>query len=156
MQNKRNLYIALGLAGLAIVILVIGLTYKNWGGGVTPGGEAVVEETKAPQGEVIKNFPVELMIEANPIVKDSGSLAYEFGSQPSVSYYSKFSVSENQRLFRARLVTLKYEITNDSKADEGIYSIYAVRGTENVNITVVQTDPAVMPVVTIAYVKMAE
>ena len=156
MQNKRNLYIALGLAGLAILILVVGLTYKNWGGGTTPGGEAVVEETNAPQGEIIKNFPSELMIEANPIIKESASLKYEDGSQPSVSYYSKFSLDENLRLFRSRLGTLKYEITNDSKAAEGIYSIYAIRETENVNITIVQTDPAVMPIVTMAYIRMPE
>ena len=154
MQNKRNLYIALGLAGLAVVILVVGLTYKNRGGEVTPGGDVKVAETKAPQGEIVKNFPSELMIEASPIIKDSSSINYEEGSQPSVSYYSKFSTEENLRLFRARLATLKYEITNDSKAAEGIYSIYAVRGTENVNITIVQTDPAVLPNVIMAYVKM--
>lgn len=153
MQNKRNLYIVLGIAVFAILILVIGLTYKNRGGN-TSAGEVKVEETKAPQGEVIENFPAELMIESNPVVKDSGSLKYEFGSQPSVNYYSKFGAEENLSLFRRRLATLKYNITNDSKVADGIYSIYAVRGTENVNITIIQTDSKAPTNVIMAYVKM--
>ena len=155
MQNKRNLYIALGLAGLAIIILVVGLTYKNWGNGTGPGEEAKFEKTEAPQGQLVGNFPKELMIESNPLVKNSYSLKYDGSTeQPSVNYYSRFTVEENFRLFRDRLKTLGYTITKDSKVAEGIYSIYGTRGNENVNITIIQTDPKVMPNVVMAYVKM--
>ncbi len=155
MQNKRNLYIALGLAGLAIVILVVGLTYKNWGGGTTPGGEVKFEKTEAPQGQLSGKFPRDLMIEANPLIKNSYSLEYENGAnQPAVNYYSRFSAEENLRLFRERLKTLGYAITKDDKVAEGIYSIYANRGNESVNITVVHTDPKAMVNVIVAYVKL--
>lgn len=155
MQNKRNLYIALGLAGLAIIILVVGLTYKNWGSGTTPGGEIKFEKADAPQGQLSGSFPLELMIESSPLIKDSYSLKYNNGAeQPAVNYFSRFSAEENLRLFRDRLKTLGYKITKDDKIAEGIYSIYATRGNENVNITVVHTDPTAMPNVIMAYAKL--
>lgn len=155
MQNKRNLYIALGLAGLAVVILVIGLTYKNWGGGATPSGEVKFEKTEAPQGQLAKEFPQELIIESNLLIKNSYSLEYENGSnQPAVNYYSRFSTEENLRLFRDRLKTLGYEIIKDDKVTDGIYSIYAARGNENVNITIVHTNPTAMANVIMAYVRL--
>jgi len=68
MQNKRNLYIALGLAGLAIIILVVGLTYKNWGNGTGPGEEAKFEKTEAYN----KNWMQEYYYYENKNSKDFG------------------------------------------------------------------------------------
>ena len=157
MQNKRNLYIALGLAGLAILILVVGLTYQNWGGGATPDGEVKYEKVEAPKGQLSGKFPSELMVESNPLIKDSYSLEYEGGNnQPAVNYYSRFSAEENLRLFRDRLKTLGYTITKDDKVAEGIYSVYALRGNENVNVTIVDTNPSLGTMVNVimAYVKL--
>lgn len=154
MENKRNFYIALGLAGLAVLILVGGLVYKFWGGGSGNGGETKFEKVEAPKGQVSGDFPKELMVEADPLVKESYSLKYEAGNQPAVNYYSRFSVEENLRLFRDRLKTIGYKVTKDEKLQEGIYQIYATRGNEQVNITVVHTNPTAMVNVIMAYVKM--
>jgi hypothetical protein len=154
MENKRNLYIALGLAGVAVLILAGGLVYKFWGGDSGAGEEVKFEKVEAPKGQLVNNFPRDLMVEADPLIKESYSLTYEKESQPAVNYFSRFSVDENLKLFRDRLKTIGYKITKDEKLQEGIYQIYAIRGSENVNITVVRTDPKAMVNVIMAYVKM--
>lgn len=154
MENKRNLYIALGLAGIAVLLLAGGLVHKFWGGPTGTSGETKFEKTEAQKGQLVGNFPAELMIEANPLIKESYSLAYEDSNQPAVNYYSKFGVDENLRLFRSRLETIGYKVDKDEKIQEGIYQIYATRGSENVNITLVQTDVKVMVNVIMAYVKI--
>lgn len=154
MENKRNLYVALGLAGVAVLILAGGLIYKFGGNGSGTGEETKFEKTEAPQGQLVGDFPKELMVEADPLIKNSYSLKYEFGNQPAVNYFSRFSAEENLRLFRDRLKVLGYKLTKDEKLQEGIFQIYATRGNENVNITVAHTDPEAMVNVIMAYVKM--
>ena len=154
MENKRNFYIALGLAGVAVLILAGGLVYKFWSGGSGNGGETKFEKVEAPKGQLVDNFPKDLMVEADPLIKESYSLSDADASQPAVNYYSRFSVDENLKLFRDRLKAINYKITKDEKLQEGIYQIYATRGNENVSITIVHTDPKAMVNVIMAYAKL--
>ena len=153
MQNKRNLYIAFGLALAAILILVIGLVYNKFGSERPTTGTSEAVKTDAKKGEVIVNFPMELIVEADLIVKDSYFIKYDYQDLFFVSYYSRFSIDENLSLIRDRLIRKGYEITNDSKSEDGVYFVDAKNQYGEVNIVITQSDPDTQPNVTVVYAK---
>lgn len=133
---KKEFYII--VAGVVGVLLLLG-AYWVWG----PSREEVVTlETgevlrTAREGQIVRSFPRDLLLESGVDVEESYSLEYQEGvTQPVIEYASTISLEENITRYRDHLLVNDWEIVQEASiGDAPITYFYATRDNEQVNIT---------------------
>jgi len=109
--------------------------------------------TRAPKGEIVTGFPQDLLVEKNPVVEDSYSLAYSAGNlnQPVVTYVSNWPMVQNVAQFGAYLRNNGWTITHEADPFAKNTFYYASKDNNDANITLSTEAEKVR--VTISYVK---
>ncbi len=94
--------------------------------------------TVADEGEVVGNFPNELLIEPSAMISDSYAIYYRDRGEtmPYVEYTSDETFEDNIIAFRAILTADDWIITKEADPVADVSNIYAIRGdNETVNVT---------------------
>jgi hypothetical protein len=104
--------------------------------------------TSVQEGEVVEDFPRELILEANPEATQSYSIQYRNNNarQPVVQYISELSLQGNIDAFGAILAQNSWTVTHHPSAEDAVTSYYAIRGSEEVNVTFTVNDEGVVTV----------
>lgn len=148
-EDSKVKLIKLGLGLVALVALVGG--YMLFRG----GGQPYVMTT-APKGDVVSDFPKELLLEKGVSVDNSYSLNYsgEGFTQPVVQYVSALNIAGNIGMFKQYLLANNWQIEHEADLSQAITYFTAKRQTETVNITLVADKATGKVNVNIAYAKL--
>lgn len=146
---------------LKTLIVVIVALIVIWGAVKLFSGAGVSEEDSmrgysvenAEQGEVVSSFPQEFLLESNAMVEGSSVLTYkDSGSTlPTVEYTSEMTLEQNIASFREALTNGGWAITKEASADKTPTGFYAIKGGNDINITLIEKNGVVK--VYIAYVE---
>ena len=114
------------------------------GGGSGANVEQVRDDftvTRAPEGQVVANFPEEFLVEGSASIEESFSVDYQGrgADQPVVRYISARSLADNVSAFADILTTNEWELLHeaDSSAETTTF-FYGRKPNADVNITFVQ------------------
>ena len=120
---------------------------------VGPGQEL----TTPPQGQLVENFPNELLLEEGIALQDSYSIDYQYFDveQPVVRYTSELDFTENVALFSDFFAANGWDVGKEADpAAESVTSFYAKKGGDEVNVTFILESGGV--VVNISYIFSSE
>ena len=110
-------------------------TYKNRETSLEfePGKILVTAQT----GNIVSEFPKELILEKDIVISNSYRIDYTAGNvgQPVAVYDSKLTMAENLTAFRAYFTDNGWEITNEGDPAQSVTSIYAEKESAEANVT---------------------
>lgn len=140
LQGRRAMRRKLVVIIIGVVVIIAAAVgwwmYKNReiSTEIAPGQTLVT----AQQGNIVSEFPRELIIEEGIAVSESYRIEYAEGGvgQPVAVYDSKLTMAENFTAFRAYLEDNGWRIRNESAPDgSSVAFIYAVTDDADVNVT---------------------
>lgn len=133
-----------------VLLLLLGLWLYNLVGKDEAPNEII---TSVREGEVVEDFPRELILEANPEATQSYSIQYRNSDarQPVVQYVSELSLQGNIDAFGAILAQNGWTVINHPSAGNAITSYYAIRGNEETNVTFSESEEGEV-IVEVSYV----
>jgi hypothetical protein len=128
---------------LIVVLAAAGVGYwyyqkMEMGREIAPGAHL----TEVPQGQVVADFPQDLILEKDVPVTQSYRIDYADGNvkQPTASYVSRKSLQDNISAFRLYLTGNGWNLLQAGNSTENPTSIYAVKDTAQVNILLTSID----------------
>lgn len=144
-ENSKKTLIRAGMVVVVLAAIVGGYLYYE--------AQHPYATTQAPKGEVIADFPKDLLVEKNTTIQDSYSLVYKAGnlSQPVVTYVSNWPMIQNVVQFGSYLRKNGWTITHEADPLAKNTFYYANKDANETNITFVEETGKVK--VTISYVK---
>lgn len=147
-------------------IIVIALAAIVGGYMFFRSGQPPYTITQAAKGEVVADFPKDLIVEKGVTIQDSYSLAYSANlNQPVVTYFSLWPMVQNVVQFGAYLRNNGWTITHEADPLSKNTFYYANKDNNDVNITLAEdagkslapssngAPSSPLVVVTISYVK---
>jgi hypothetical protein len=143
-SNKKTL-----ISSLIVLVILAAIA----GGYLYYQSQLLYTTTQASQGEIVADFPTDLIVEKNAVIQNSYSLAYKTGNlnQPVVTYISNWSMYQNVAQFGTYLKNNGWAITHEADLLSNNIFYYANKDSNDVNITFATEAGKVK--VTISYVK---
>ncbi|MEK7579385.1 MAG: hypothetical protein AAB460_02545 [Patescibacteria group bacterium] len=124
---------------ILVILVLVGYWLLTMDKGILTDG-AGNPLSVAPEGQVVEEFPSDLLIDPSPTITGSYTIYYRDRGEtmPYVEYTSDETYEENIIAFRAMLLDDGWTITKEGDPALEVSNIYAIRGendSETVNVT---------------------
>lgn len=143
LQRKQPLIMIVGVVLAVAIVFGIVVLYRSI--------NKQQKITVASKGEIIANFPKDIIPEKNVQVERSYSIQYGVADQPVVAYDSIMSLEENVTLFHNYLAQNQWIITHVADPKQPVTFWGARKGNASLNITFIKDKIPGRSKVTIAY-----
>jgi hypothetical protein len=138
MQNKERTLIWIGVIAVIVGIFII-VGWKPQDGTTPQGGgtSAPVPVTYAPQGQVVPQFPQELILDANPSVTQSYSINYSSSTnQYTAQWNSTTAMSALVTKYKNYFSAHGWSVTDNDLVTTTAKSLSASTSTASVLVTI--------------------
>jgi hypothetical protein len=135
MKGLKNIWVWVGVAVVVIILVV-------WGIGRLQSHQQVAAPTVvyAPQGQLVQNFPKELILDPKAQINSTYSINYDpTTNQYTAEWNSSSSLVSLYNIYNTYFGSNGWTITNSSGATSTskIAAMYAATSTANVNVSLV-------------------
>ena len=145
--TRRKLVVA-----IIVLVVIAGASgawwaYKNreTSRELEPGQTLVTAQT----GNIVSEFPKELILEKDVAISNSYRIDYTAGNvdQPVAVYDSKLTMAENMTAFRAYFEENGWRISNEGDSTQLVTAIIAAKESARVNVTLSLSDGKVQVII---------